>query len=110
MLRIEKNNRIFTLLYERYNLDLETKVEISRATIELPEKITADIIKFIQGREHSAPISYILDDDIPKYEPDLDVVLIYRNDDKTNNETFGYDIRDLKDLSKVKYERAVNNK
>jgi len=37
---------------------------------------------------------------------DLDVIVIYRNDTKNNNETWGFDIRDLRDLSKVKYKRA----
>ena len=73
----------------------------------LPDKITADIIKFIQGREFSAPFSYLSDEDLAKYEPNFDVVVIYRNDDKSNNETFGYDIRDLKDLSKIKSRMVV---
>lgn len=106
----EEKSKDFTLVYERYNLDSEEKVVLNQHKITLPEKITADIIKFITGRHFSAPFSYISDEDLPKYEPNFDVVVIYRNDDKNNNETFGYDIRDLKDLSKVKYQRAVTNK
>ena len=109
-LRITKDGTKFTLLYERYNLETEEIKVISQHEITLPEKITADIIKFIQGRKFSAPFSYIRDEDLHKYEPDFDVVVIYRNDDKKNNETFGYDIRDLKDLGKVKFERAVTDK
>lgn len=44
------------------------------------------------------------------YVKDLDVIVIYRNDDKENNETFGFDIRSLHDLSQVKYRRASTKK
>lgn len=44
--------------------------------------MSADIIKFIQGRKFSAPFTFIRDEDLPKYEPNFDVVVIYRNDDK----------------------------
>ena len=36
-------------------------------------------------------------------------MIVYRNDTKDNNETFGFDIRNLWDLSEVLYERAVAN-
>ena len=49
-------------------------------------------------------------DELDKYVKDLDVIVIYRNDDKGNNETFGFDIRSVHDLSKVKYSRPVLNK
>jgi hypothetical protein len=108
--RILKDGTNFTLLYERYNLETEEMVVLNKHEFKMPEKITADIIKFIQGRKFSAPFTHITDEDLPKYMPDFDVVVIYRNDDKSNNETFGYDIRDLNDLGKVKYQRAVTNK
>ena len=89
----------------------EEKVTLSSTKITLPDKITADIIKFIHGRSFSAPYTFVADDEIDKLTPwDLDVIVIYRNDDKNNNETFGFDIRDLRDLSKVKYEKAKKNK
>jgi hypothetical protein len=49
-LRIEKNGNSYTLLFERWNLLTEEKVVISSTVIELPDKMTADIIKFIHGR------------------------------------------------------------
>ena len=103
-LRIEKSGNSYTLLFERWNLLTEEKVVISSTVIELPDKMTADIIKFIHGREFSASIVFIPDHEIEKKTPwDLDVIVIYRNDTKSNNETWGFDIRDLRDLSKVKY-------
>lgn len=47
MLRIERETTKFTLFFERYNLSTEDKIVINSTTIELPERITADIIKFI---------------------------------------------------------------
>lgn len=45
-----------------------------------------------------------------KYIEDFDMVVLYRNDMAGNNETFGFDIRNLWDMSKVLYQRATTNK
>ena len=110
MLRIERETTKFTLFFERYNLSSEEKTVLNSTTIELPEKISADIIKFIQARSFSAPIAYVTEEERDNYVKDLDVIVIYRNDDKENNETFGFDIRSLHDLSLVKYRRANTKK
>jgi hypothetical protein len=81
-LRITKDGKEFTLLYERYNLETEEMVVLTEYKMTLPDKMSADIIKFIQGRKFSAPFTHISDEDLPKYEPNFDVVVIYRNDDK----------------------------
>jgi hypothetical protein len=100
----------YTLLYERYNIETEEMVVLNQHKMTLPEKITADIIKFIQGRKFSAPFTHLTDDELPKYEPKFDVVVVYRNDEKGKNESFGYDIRDLKDLGQIKFAKAVTSK
>lgn len=60
-LRIEKDGKMHTLLFERWNLITEEKVVVSSTKIELPDKVTADIIKFIHGRDFSASITFVPD-------------------------------------------------
>jgi len=48
-------------LLERWNLITEEKVVVSSTKIELPDKVTADIIKFIHGRDFSASITFVPD-------------------------------------------------
>lgn len=109
LLRIEKNVNNYTLKFERYDLIKETVTVLKDHTIELPEKITADIIKFVQARTFSATHLYITAETADAHIRSLisEVMIVYRNDTKDNNETFGFDIRNLWDLSEVLYERAV---
>lgn len=58
LLRVEKDGLKFTFKLERYDLDQETKDELVSHTIELPEKMTADVVKFIQTRKFKAPIRW----------------------------------------------------
>lgn len=71
--------------------------------------ISCDIIKFIHARSFTAPQTFISDEDLPLFEPKFDVILIYRNNDKDNNQTFSFDIRTLKNLSQVLYKRGAKN-
>lgn len=102
---IEKDGNTYTLKHERYDLIKETKETINQASITTEDKLTVDVMKYILPREFSAPITWQSDEKRDELIKDLDVVLIYRNDTKGNNETFGFDVRKGMDLSSVLFER-----
>jgi hypothetical protein len=111
-LRISKDGTKFTLKLERYDIIEEAVKVINEHTITLPEKISADIIKFVQARSFSASHCYIAEEKADEHVRGLisEAMIIYRNDDANNNNTFGFDIRNLWNLSEVLYEKAVDNK
>lgn len=58
LLRVEKEGLKFTFKLERYDLDQEVKDELVSHTVELPDKMSADVVKFIQKRKFKAPIRW----------------------------------------------------
>ena len=102
---IDKDGNNYALKHMRYDLLKETKECINEAKITTEDKLTVDVLKYILPRKFSAPIAWQPDNKRDELIKDLDVMLIYRNDTKGNNETFGFDVRKGMDLSNVLFAR-----
>ena len=58
LLRVENDGLKFTFKLERYDLDQEVKDELVFHTVELLDKMSADVVKFIQKRKFKEPIRW----------------------------------------------------
>ena len=68
ILKIEKiSDEKYKIIFEHYNLHTETKKVYNTAEIATKKKISPDIIKFINARKFSAPITEIEEDKALEY-------------------------------------------